>query len=246
MFSYFKTKIKQRLYGGDISRMIAAGKIPDPEVSLRRLNTLGFVPKTIFDVGAYQGDFAQMCLNIWPDSEVHSFEGLPDKAGAIQKRFEGKNVQVVNTLVGAEKRDDVVFFADETSSSVLASQEFTPKKRLNLKMITLDDYVQQHNVVPGFLKIDTQGYEFPILQGFEQNLSKIPVILLELNTLEVYHHVTLAHEIIAFLASHDFVIYDICEIHHRPLDGALFQMDLLFVKKDSTLRADKRWDNVIE
>jgi hypothetical protein len=113
-------------------------------------------------------------------------------------------------------------------------------------MRRLDSFIKSENLKPPtLLKIDTQGYEYEILQGCGEVLNSIEVILLELNFLEVYQNVKLAHEVIAFLAERNFVIYDICEIHRRPLDMALFQIDFLFIKKDNSLRKDKRWDKNI-
>ena len=243
MLDFLRKKIEARLFSGDVNRMIAKGRIPDQQASLERLKHLGFTPDLIFDVGAYHGDFSHMCLNLWPDSRIIAFEALPEKIDSLKSKFTGKNVQVVEGIVGDEVRENVNYFADETSSSVLQSQEFTAKKRLKQKMFTLDEFSFKNNVnAPDFLKIDTQGYEFPILKGFEKNLKLVKIILLELNFIEVYHQVKLAHEVIHFLGNNGFVIYDICEIHRRPLDMALFQIDFIFVKQHSQLRSDKRWD----
>ena len=244
MLDIIKKKIEARLFSGDTRRMIAKGKIPDQQVSLERLKGLGFLPELIFDIGAYHGDFSQTCLDIWPDTRVIGFEALPEKIDQLKSRFAGRNVQIIEGIVGDEVREEVNFFADETSSSVLESQELTPKKRVKQKMFTLDEFCGRNNLnSPDLLKIDTQGYEFPILRGFEKNLKSVKAILLELNFIEVYHHVKLAHEVIQFLGNNGFVIYDICEIHRRPLDMALFQIDFIFVKQHSQLRSDKRWDN---
>jgi len=243
MLDFIRKKIEARLFGDDVKRMIAKGRIPDQQVSLERLKKLGFAPELIFDIGAYQGDFSQMCLDLWPDCKIIAFEALPEKIESLKSRFIGKNVRIVEGIVGDEVREDVNYFADETSSSVLVSQEFTPKKRLRQKMFTLDEFCSKNNLnAPDFLKIDTQGYEYPVLKGFEKNLKSVKVILPELNFIEVYHQVTLAHDVIHFLGNNGFVIYDICEIHRRPLDMALFQIDFIFVKQHAQLRGDKRWD----
>jgi hypothetical protein len=39
----------------------------------------------------------------------------------------------------------------------------------------------------------------------------------------------------------NFVAYDICGMHRRPLDSALWQADFMFVPRHGYLRADKRW-----
>ena len=225
--------------------MIAKNRIPDPFVSLTRLKEMGFNPKSIFDIGAYEGDFTNMCLSIWQNADITAFEALPDKIIKIKKKFSGKRVKIVEGIVGEAVQESVPYFADETASSVLKSDEVdTIKKVLVQKMITLDSYLKETNsTAPHFLKIDTQGYEYQILKGFEENLHKVEVILLELNFIEVYHHVKLADEVINYLSRFDFVIYDICEIHRRPLDNALFQIDFLFIKKDSFLRREKKWNH---
>lgn len=47
---------------------------------------------------------------------------------------------------------------------------------------TLDDFINQTNILPTMLKIDTDGKEFEILQGGENALKKIKFIALEIPT----------------------------------------------------------------
>lgn len=138
----------------------------------------------------------------------------------------------------------MLFYADETVPSVLKSEEvFNKKDMVKQRKITLDSFINvSGGSVPDFLKVDTQGYEFQVLKEMEQHLSKVKILLLELNFIEVYDNVKLAHEVIAYLSDFGFVPYDICEIHRRPLDNALFQIDFIFTQKEFFLREDKRWD----
>lgn len=245
--NYFKRYIKSRLFGGDVKRLISSNKIPDQAVSLNRLKQLGFNPKSIFDIGAYQGDFTETCLKVWPNSEVIAFEALNEKVEILKNKFKNHKVKIVEGIIGETDSTNVPFFSDETASSVLASEEvYHSKKIIKQRMLSLDRFIQESATgAPNFLKIDTQGYEFQILKGCQKSLHLIDVLLLEVNFLEVYNDVKLAHQVIALLNEFGFVIYDICEIHRRPLDNALFQIDFLFVKNDSTLRADKKWDHKI-
>lgn len=242
--NYFKRKILNRLFGGDLNRMIEQNRVPDPEVSFHRLKKLGFSPQIIFDVGAYQGDFAELCLKIWPSSKVTMFEALPDKIALLEEKFSrNENVEIVEGIIGEENKENVNYFSDETASSVLMSEEvLTKKKVVQQKMTRLDTFITASSKkAPNFLKIDTQGYEYQILKGAGAQLKEVEIILLELNFLEVYFEVKLAHEVIELLTNNGFIIYDICEIHRRPLDNALFQIDFIFVKKESFLRKDTRW-----
>jgi hypothetical protein len=42
--------------------------VPEIKFALQRLANSGFQPKVVFDVGAYQGDFARLCRSIWGSS----------------------------------------------------------------------------------------------------------------------------------------------------------------------------------
>ena len=109
-------------------------------------------------------------------------------------------------------------------------------------MMRLDTYINStKTAVPNFLQIDTLSFEYQILKGLGGYLPSVDVILLQLNFIEVFHGVTLAHDVIGYLADHGFVMYDVCDVHRRPLDQALWQMDCLFVKADSSLRKNKNW-----
>ncbi|MEP7324272.1 MAG: FkbM family methyltransferase, partial [Saprospiraceae bacterium] len=210
--------------------------------SLNRLKQLGFNPKTVFDVGAYEGEFADTCLDIWPHSNIYCFEVLEEKVKLLKEKFKNKNVVIQEGIVGDENKEEVKYFSDETASSVLFSEETdTRKKILNKKMFTLESLILKNSILPDLLKIDTQGFEYPILKGMGNYLNSVEVILLELNYLDIYFDVKLAHEVIAYLSGLDFVMYDICEIHRRPLDDALVQADYIFVKRNSIYRANKKW-----
>ena len=90
------------------------------------------------------------------------------------------------------------------------------------------------------LKVDAQGYELEILKGATETLPAIEAILLEVSTIEINVGSPLLHDVVGFLKTLGFVAYDILQIHRRPLDGALNQVDFIFVREQSLLIADKR------
>ena len=65
---FLKQKIKQYLI-----KKLGVREIPS---SLERLANLGFQPKQIFDVGAYKGDFTELCLKYFPHAKIACFEVL--------------------------------------------------------------------------------------------------------------------------------------------------------------------------
>lgn len=216
---------------------------PDIDVSLGHL-AQRITPKLIFDVGAYKGQFARRCLELWPGARVVCFEPLEHAVHDLYdlSRSGIGRIDVHRVLLGAEAHEAMVFHEMETASSVLAEwahqDPATHQRMTTLDAVVRDGYRGQ---VPQLLKIDTQGYELEVLKGAEASLGGTQAIIAELNLLDIHKGVALIAEVIQWLDERGFVTYDICELHRRPLDDALWQVDFIFVPRSSPLRADKRW-----
>jgi FkbM family methyltransferase len=219
-------------------------KVPEIPVALNTLALLGFSPDTIFDVGAYQGDFAKCCCKIFSNAQVVCFEALEHKVQQLEKTFiNNAKIRVLPTLLGAEIKEAVPLHNVETASSILL--EHIPQNfPVTFHPMTTVDEIVANNFDgrgPDLLKIDVQGYELEVLKGAENTLQKIQVILVEINLLDIHQNVPLFAEVVGWLNQRDWVAYDICGLTRRPLDQALWQADLIFVHRDSPLRRDKRW-----
>jgi FkbM family methyltransferase len=235
MLARFKNVIRQR-----VTRHYDVPEIP---LALERLLGNKFYPRHIFDVGAHTGEFAKLCRRIWPSAKLTCFEVLPHCVKELRawSRADG-NAEIIECLVGAESRKAVQFHEMETASSVL--EEHVPQSVpvRSYVMRTIDEIVATSSVLaPAFLKLDVQGYEFEVLNGARTILPNTEAILAEVNFIDIYRGVHLVDDLIVFLRDHDFLAYDICGIHRRPLDSALWQADFIFVPRTSPLRADKRW-----
>ena len=58
------------------------------------------------------------------------------------------------------------------------SKEFF--KNVKVKMITLADYLEKNEITNiDFLKIDTEGYEFEVLQGLKKYISSVKLVMFE-------------------------------------------------------------------
>ena len=220
-------------------------ELPEIPLALERLANMNFEPTHIFDVGAYKGEFANCCLDIWSNTKVSCFEALEDKIIQLKNLSESNSqIQVFPTLVGAENKEAIALHEAETASSVLVehiTQDFPIKY---YPMVTLDSIVQEYceNCPPDFLKLDVQGYELEVLKGAEKSLPQIQVILAEVNFLDIHQNVPLLSDVVTWLNERDWVAYDICGLTRRPLDRGLWQADFIFVPRNSRFRADKRWN----
>ena len=216
---------------------------PDIPTALDRLRRNGFSPEQVFDVGAYRGDFAKLCREVWPKARLTCFEVLPHRVKELKawSAADG-NTEVVECLLGAEIRSAVAFNVNETASSVLNDTVPGAAPKNFYPMRTVDEVIASSKArPPEFLKLDVQGYEYEVLSGAKKTLQDVEVILAEVNMLDLYKGARLVDELIALLRQNGFITYDICGFHRRPLDEALFQADFMFVPIESQLRVDKRW-----
>lgn len=218
--------------------------VPEIRFALERLKQNGFFPEFVLDVGAYQGDFARLCFQLWPQTRVTCFEVLPEPSDKIQQMKESqKNLELIPCLLGARIQQEVVFNLAETASSVLNEQAKPQTQKTSYPMRTIDDVVERdfHGRVPDFLKMDVQGYELEVLKGATSTLNSIKVILAEVNLLDIHEKVPLMAEFISWMRDRDWVVYDICGLTRRPLDQALWQADMIFVPESSYLRNNKHY-----
>jgi FkbM family methyltransferase len=217
---------------------------PEIQFALERLDSIGFRPAQIFDVGAYKGDFARMCSVIWPKAGIACFEALQKRVDDLQAlSAENANVSVYPVLLGATSQDAVILNESETASSIL-TEKVPQQFAQNLHpMTTVDEIVSSRfdGKGPDLLKLDVQGYELEVLKGAENTLLQTKAILAEVNLLDIHENVPLLAELVRWLDDRGWVAYDICGLTRRPLDKALWQADFIFVPRNSPLRSDKHW-----
>ncbi|MBX9786315.1 MAG: FkbM family methyltransferase [Alphaproteobacteria bacterium] len=96
----------------------------------------------------------------------------------------------------------------------------------------LDDLIASGKVPqPHILKIDTQGFELPILKGCSSTLSNVVCIELETQFKEMYKTQALFPEVKAFLEEHGFILRQL--LVNGPYEGEFLEADAYFSKRPS-------------
>lgn len=212
---------------------------PDMRLGLKYLAARGVQPRTIIDIGAFEGNWAKMAMEVWPDANIVMIEANPDKTVLLRSDPAFKNATVVEALLGSEEGAAVTFHVMESGSSVFEEHSPVERRHLVLRQETLDGVAEDLDNAD-FIKIDVQGYELEVLKGGSQTLSRAEAILIELSLIEINEGAPILDTALSFMKTAGFVPYDIFELHRRPLDHAMNQIDVLFVREESPLRADKR------
>jgi len=211
---------------------------------LQNLKRNGFRPETIIDVGAYVGEWSRMAASIFPSTPVVMIECNPENEAALRsaQRVIGSGSQYTILLLGPEERETVRFYQLGSCSSVLEELTSFEKRKVGLPMGTLDGMLRAGGVrVPTLLKLDVQGFELEVLRGSPDTLGKAEVVILETALLPYNRGAPLFSEVVVFMENAGFVVYDFCGQFRRQTDHALFQTDIVFVKKSSDLRAPRKF-----
>jgi hypothetical protein len=75
-----------------------------------------------------------------------------------------------------------------------------------------------------------------VLAGATETLRAAEYVVLEVSFFEFFRGGPLFHDVLAFMQARGFVAYDIFGFQYRPLDGALSQADVAFVRERGAFR----------
>ncbi|HEX8877246.1 MAG TPA: FkbM family methyltransferase [Phycisphaerales bacterium] len=210
----------------------------DMPTRLAHLATQGFAPKVIFDIGGARGEWARMARHIFTQSRIVSFEpNAREKPQLEQTKQDIGNYDYKICFLGP-KRDTITYADENTQTSLLSEKK--PGGNATAEMYVLDELVASGELpMPQFMKLDVQGFELEVLKGAEKVMQSGPALLLEVSFIDFLSNMPLVEDVMKFMSAHDYVWHDVMGIARRPQDDTLWQMDILFVKRDDALRRAK-------
>lgn len=147
--------------------------------------------QTVFDIGAHMGAYTYfMQQNVGKNGSVHAFEPQATlyKQLLLNKHLlQWDNVTINNLALSDSKGSATLNIplykgkADTEGASILTHSEKSLYTTENVAIETLDNYCNQNNLTPAFLKIDVEGNELKVLQGGIETIKKCtPKILIEI------------------------------------------------------------------
>jgi FkbM family methyltransferase len=235
-----KWLLKKALSSAWKGRMKDQLGVPSVRNSLQLLKRRAYEPRFVIDGGAYEANWTAELLEIFPHVPVLMIEAQQQKTPILQAICsQHRNVQHHQAILAAEDGKQLLFSEDETASRGDESTGLTTKLVLSESL----GYIIERDNHPfaDFIKLDVQGYELKVLRGGLKCLKRAEFVLLEVSLLDIGNE-PLILEVMQFMDDFGFQAYDICQFMRRPYDSALYQIDLLFIKKISSLIALKRWN----
>jgi len=197
----------------------------------------------VFDVGANIGQFASELRAYGYKGKIVSFEPLPDAYIELANKAKGDKNWIVHPrcAVGAVAGEiEINVAANSVSSSILpmlsahkdAAPESVYSHKSMVSIITLDSVLKKYTSLENnlLIKIDTQGYEWLVLDGAELAIRQCKGLLLELSLIPLYEGQKLWIEIIDRLSKSNHSLFSIQTGFTDGNTGQTLQIDGLFFK----------------
>ena len=196
---------------------------------------------TVFDVGANIGQFASEIRQKGFKGSIVSFEPLSFAHVELSKNAKHDQNWIIHPrcALGDQAGDSIINISgNSVSSSILemldshvnAADKSVYVDKEIVPIVTVDTIFEQYIKGDGkvFLKIDTQGYEWRVLNGALKSLSLIDGVLLEVSLVELYKGQKLWQDVISRLENEGFKLWAIDRVFSDPFNGRTLQCDVVF------------------
>jgi len=198
---------------------------------------------TVFDIGANIGQFAQELQSVGFKGKIISFEPLTSAHSLLVKAAKDNPSWMVHprTAVGDEDGEiEINIAGNSVSSSVLPMLESHSTAALGSAYVSAEkapivrlDSVSKQYLTPEsrpFIKIDTQGFEWQVLDGAVETLKFAQGVLLELSLTPLYGGQKLLREMIDRMETYGFTLWAIQKGFTDPVSGRSLQIDAIFIR----------------
>jgi FkbM family methyltransferase len=197
--------------------------------------------KTILDVGAHTGEFAQRIRAILPDADLVCFEPLREPFLALSQRFAGQpNFLAVQCALGEKAAQCEIHHNEYAASSSLLpmtelhKRSFTfavEEKTEIIEVRRLSDVVRELNLRdPLLLKLDVQGFEDKVIIGGEDVVARAKMIIIEVSFLPLYEGGPLFDDVYKILKTRGLTYNGNFDQLLSPEDGRPLQADAIFCR----------------
>ena len=197
--------------------------------------------KTVIDIGAHKGEFAQNALKIKSVEKVISFEPQKKIYEILNQKFLNNNKVNINNFALSNKVEKKLMKINKMTATSTLNQEIN-NDSLYFKFKSLLLY-QKNSIISeeeintttfdiffnnrsfdqnSLLKIDTEGYEYQVLQGSSAKITEVKYVLIENQYSQMYKNVN-------FQDCHNFLLEKNFKLLKKFIFPTLHYEDRLYV-----------------
>jgi FkbM family methyltransferase len=203
------------------------------EGALARLRAREVPIRTVIDGGAAEGKWSGKAMRHFPEAHYLLLEPLEERREGLAA-FCAAHPNAAFTCAAIGDREGQVAFnvsSDLDGSGIYGGNHGHARE---VPLVTVDSEVERRKLPPPYLlKLDTHGFEVPILAGARRTLEQTNALLVEVYNFKNSPDCLRFHELCAHLDVLGFRCADLVDPLLRPGDQLLWQFDLLFLRKDA-------------
>jgi FkbM family methyltransferase len=227
-----------RLFGLEISRVSTKKNIEytlpsnfTMKESLRNMREYTNF-STIIDVGASNGIWSELCMQYYPESFYLLIEAQKEHQLGLE-HFVKKYPKSSYVLKAAGNKKGEIYFDNTSLFGGVASEIPFEKNNIVVPVTTIDIEVSKKQLPPPYcIKLDTHGYEIPILEGAAETLKNTNLLVIEAYNFQIAHKSLRFWELCSYLEKLGFLPVDMVDFMRRIKDNAFWQFDIFFLRAE--------------
>lgn len=197
--------------------------------ALKRCKNRGLEVNTVVDVGASNGKWTEECLQVLPNAHYLLVEAQVGHKEALDT-FVARNRKAEYVLAAAGSDDDTIYFDNTGLFGGVASKTSFDGNCVELPMISLDNEVKRRNLQgPFVLKLDTHGFEVPILEGAKTLIKQSELVIIECYNYQLGEECLKFYDMCDYMKQLGFSPIEMVDFMNRKYDNSFWQMDIFFV-----------------
>lgn len=197
---------------------------------LERSKKRGIKVNTIIDVGAAEGSWSLSATEFWPDANYVLFEPLEERKATLEKLSQEKaNYYFVPKAAGREESKINFYVSGDLDGSGVADGVNGVSNIRSVNVTSIDIEINKLQLKgPYIIKLDTHGFEVPIIEGCTDILKETALFIIESYGFHITKDSLLFWETCRYMEEKGFRLIDIVDVSHRPKDLAFWQCDAFF------------------
>lgn len=200
------------------------------EGAISRCAGRGLLINSVIDVGASNGSWSIICMKHFPKAQYLLIEAQsPHEPGLIQFKKEFPNSDYI--LAAAADKEGSIFFLNNDLMGGVASHSPFQYHNIEVQSVTINSEIKKRNLPPPYLiKLDTHGFEIPILEGSSEYIKDTNLFIIETYN---YSVTPKYYEMCKYMEEKGFLTIEIADLHLREKDNSFWQMDTFFIPSNS-------------
>lgn len=192
------------------------------------LKRAGFNPRTVVDVGVADG--TPQLYEAFPDAYHVLIEPLKKHEPSLQSYLKTHRGEYFLTAIGVRDGRAVIDVvpANPGKSSFLQRTELTatddPVVKREVPLAKLDSLMRRHNFqAPFSLKIDTEGFEYQVIEGASDFLRMTEFVIAEVSIARRFHGSYRFSDFTELMNENGFFLWDILNVVGKRYVDAVFR-----------------------